>query len=55
MIEELVKGMSELDNKRSDDHIPEDTFARSRYIIGYPKAISRNKWMGILKKTYVYH
>jgi hypothetical protein len=46
MIEELVNGMRELDDKRSDSHyIPEDTFARACYMIGSPMAISDNKWV----------
>jgi hypothetical protein len=45
-----------LDDKRSDDqYIPEDTFARARYMIGCPMTISSDKWTGVLKKTYVYH
>jgi hypothetical protein len=36
--------MSELDDKRSDDYyVPEDTFARARYMIGCPMAISTGK------------
>ena len=45
MIEELVNVMTELDDKRSDDYyIPEDTFARTRYMIVSPMAISTGKW-----------
>jgi hypothetical protein len=41
MIEELVNGMSGLDDEGSDDHyIPEDTFPRARYMIGCPMTIS---------------
>jgi hypothetical protein len=37
--------MSELDDKRLDYYIPEDTFARARYMIGCPMAIScGNVW-----------
>lgn len=55
MIEELVGGMSELDDKRPDHHcVPEDTFARTRYMIQYPIVVSSNKWMGVIK-THVYH
>jgi hypothetical protein len=57
MIEELVNDAeSELDNKQSDyPYIPEDTFTSASYMIGCPTAISSSKWMGILKRTYVYH
>jgi hypothetical protein len=55
MIEELANGMSELDNKGlNDNHVPENTFATARYVIGCPKTISGSKWMGGLEKTYVY-
>ena len=45
MMEELVDEKSELDDERSDDdyYIPEDTFARASYTIGYPMTISGSK------------
>jgi hypothetical protein len=56
MIEELANGMSELDDKTSDDqYIPEDALSRARYMIGCPMAISSSTYIEVLKKAYVCH